>query len=657
MRKTLIAVVVFVFLTGLLGITQNAYAEENQISEQTIISGRILKPDGMSFEMQEGTYLGVRLKYFNSNSEYGLTQVPVNEDGTYELAYELASGEYELVVLIEGKNIPYVNSLPDPIQVTSGQKYNKDLKLSYPEISGRVLTKEGTPLEIFKETYVDVELGCTANQDFRRLITVSNDGCFNFGGGLPSGEYYLKAIARGDCKYLYSEIINIDFQKGNKVTKDISLGRANATGRILKPDGTLYKPEGYAYSLIYFDKVGENTFGQYQTGGMEGYYNFGLLPDEGDYICRLIPMGDDNPYAASEPVVVHLSPDKTVVQDLVYTSPMLEGKVLSPDGKSLGDNVAGIEVELRSTEAPHKLQNKVSVNRDGSYRIGGVPTGDYILKAINNDVFYSPYTDSVETRIRLDEKSGIAVKDINLSKPQIRVCVYNTDGMVLTVEENYFIDVSLKNVDGRVEKSLCQTAGTFNLGGFPEGDYYMEIKSFEHEYIKSEKVKVHLTPGELVNLNMFLKDISKKVTGTINTNFEASSYNVLRDFKVEIEGTEISTFTNSQGNFVIPMAPDNSKSYTFVISKDGYLIRKIKNVVVSDDIRLSVNNGPIIMYGGEIIKDGIINLADIMEFVKRFAKQVDNESADKACDLDNDGCINLKDIMIAANNFNKSTDD
>ena len=80
-------------------------------------------------------------------------------------------------------------------------------------------------------------------------------------------------------------------------------------------------------------------------------------------------------------------------------------------------------------------------------------------------------------------------------------------------------------------------------------------------------------------------------------------------------------------------------------------------MVVSDDIRIGVDNGPIIMYGGEIIKDGIINLADIMEFVKRFGKQVNNESADKACDLDNDGCINLKDIMIVANNFNKSIGD
>lgn len=656
MRKTLIAVVVLVFLAGLLGIAQNAYAEDYQISEQTIISGRILNPDGTPFEMQEGTYLGVRLKNFNSNSEYGLTQVPVNEDGTYELAYGLADGEYELVVLIEGKNIPYVNSLPDPIKVSSGQKYEKDLKLSYPEISGRVLTKEGTPLEIFKETYVSVELVCT-NQEIHRFITVSNDGCFNFGGGLPSGEYYLRATANGNCKYLYSDIINIDFQKGNKLIKDIPLGRANATGRILKPDGTLYKPEGYAYSLIYFDKVGENTFGQYKTGGMDGYYNFGLLPDEGDYICRLIPMGDDNPYAASTPVIVHFSPDKTVVQDFVYTSPMLEGKVLSPDGKSLGDNVAGIEIELRSTEAPYKLENKVSVNRDGSYRIGGVPSGDYILKAVNNDVFYSPYSDSMETKITLDEKSDIAVKDINLSNPQIRVCVYNTDGIVLTGEENYFIDVTLKSVDGRFEKSLCQTAGTFNLGGFPEGDYYIDVKSFEQDCIRSEKVKVHLTSGELVNMNLYLKDISKKVTGTINTNFESSNYYVLRDFKVEIEGTDISTSTDSQGNFTIPLAPDNSKSYTFVISKDGYLTRKIKNVIVSDDVRLSVNNGPIIMYGGEIVKDGIINLSDIMEFVKRFGKQVNNESVDKACDLDNDGCINLKDIMIAANNFNKSLGD
>ncbi len=64
MRKTLIAVVVFVFLTGLMGIAQNAYAEDYQISEQTIISGRILNPDGMPIEMQEGTYLGVRLKNF-----------------------------------------------------------------------------------------------------------------------------------------------------------------------------------------------------------------------------------------------------------------------------------------------------------------------------------------------------------------------------------------------------------------------------------------------------------------------------------------------------------------------------------------------------------------------------------------------------------------
>jgi len=657
MKKTFIAVVVISLLAGLLGIAQNAYAEDSFVSRQTIISGRILNPDGTPFEMQDGTYLSVILKNFNSNSEYGLTQVQVNDDGTYELAYEYASGEYELVVLIDGKNIPYVDSLPDPIKVSSGQKYNKDLKLSYPEITGKILTKEGTPLEIFKETNVNVELRNATNQEFHRNITVSSDGSFNFGGGLPSGEYFLRATANGNCKYLYSEEININFEKGNKLIKDIPLERANATGRILKPDGTLYKPEGYAYSLIYFDKVGEDTFGKYITGAYEGYYNFGYLADEGDYLCRLIPMGDDNPYTASEPIIVHLSPDETVIQDLVYTSPMLKGKVLSPDGKSLEDNVGRIEVELRSAQEPYRLENKTIANKDGSYSIGGVPSGVYILKAINYDIFKSPYCDSMETKIILDENDGIIIKDINLSNPQINARVFNTDGSVLTREENYYIDITLRSVDGRLEKSLCQPDGTFHLGGFSEGDYYMEAKSINHDYIKSEKVKVHLSPGELIYVDLYLKNINKKVIGTIKTTFDEYGLDILRGFKVNVEGTDISAVTDSKGDFIIPMLPDNTKSYTFVISKDGYLTRKIKNVTVSDDIRLDTDNGSIIMYCGEIIKDGIINLADIMEIVKRFGIQVKEDSDDKVCDLNNDGYINIKDIMIAANNFNMCIDD
>ncbi|HOV28203.1 MAG TPA: hypothetical protein PK566_17840 [Pseudobacteroides sp.] len=415
MKKAFIAVIVITFLAGLFIIAQNAYAENSFVVGQTIISGRILNPDGTPFEMQDGTYLSVRLKNLNSSYKNYLKQVDVNDDGTYELAYDYANGEYELVVLVAGKNIPYVDSLPDHIKISSGQKYNKDLKLSYPEITGKILTKEGTPLEIFNETNIRVDLW-NNDESFHKTIDVSSDGSYNFGGGLPSGKYVLRAFANGNCKYIHSESINVNFEKGNTIVADIPLEKANATGKILKPDGTIYKPEGYAYSLIYIDKVGEDTFGKYITGVYEGYYNFGKLLDEGDYIIRLIPMGDDNPYTASEPVIVHFSPDETVIQDLVYTSPMLKGKILSPDGKSLGDNVAGIEVELRSVEEPYKVENKTTVNKDGSYSIGGVPSGTYILKAINYDIFKSPFCDSMETKIILDEKDVI-VKDIKLSNP------------------------------------------------------------------------------------------------------------------------------------------------------------------------------------------------------------------------------------------------
>ncbi|MDP4182152.1 MAG: dockerin type I domain-containing protein [Bacillota bacterium] len=138
---------------------------------------------------------------------------------------------------------------------------------------------------------------------------------------------------------------------------------------------------------------------------------------------------------------------------------------------------------------------------------------------------------------------------------------------------------------------------------------------------------------------------------------KADFFSVKRMFKVEIEGSDIYTYTKEDGSFEIADIPENLTGYTIKISKSNFLTRKIKNVVLQSDYTI---NDPIDMWAGDLVingeNDGSINIKDIIEIAKSFNSKSGDSVYHEWLDLNNDNAINMMDIMIIAKHFNCTTE-
>jgi len=89
-----------------------------------------------------------------------------------------------------------------------------------------------------------------------------------------------------------------------------------------------------------------------------------------------------------------------------------------------------------------------------------------------------------------------------------------------------------------------------------------------------------------------------------------------KDFKVEIEGLSVTTYTDSIGSFVLNDIPVSNSPYNMKISKEGYLQRTVQ--IVGLNSQSSFIFVLIDMWPGDIVQDNNINMSDILELAKCF---------------------------------------
>ncbi len=150
-----------------------------------------------------------------------------------------------------------------------------------------------------------------------------------------------------------------------------------------------------------------------------------------------------------------------------------------------------------------------------------------------------------------------------------------------------------------------------------------------------------------------------KISGYVSPDFAFSSgvsASILSGFKVDISGTGLSAGTGFNGYFEINNVPASSLGYTVKISKANYLCREIKNVVVTGNKQLSSPASPILMWAGDIAKNGIqddaINMSDVVEMAKSFNSSPGDGKYAQDHDFNKDNAINMSDIIIAGAHFN-----
>jgi endo-1,4-beta-xylanase len=131
-------------------------------------------------------------------------------------------------------------------------------------------------------------------------------------------------------------------------------------------------------------------------------------------------------------------------------------------------------------------------------------------------------------------------------------------------------------------------------------------------------------------------------------------------FVIEVVGTGLKAESDN-GHFVITGVPASEEGYTLKITKENYLAREIKDVVVEGDTEISTESTPIMMWAGDIVIDGqqdnAINMVDIMYICKSFNTVKGDENYIDSSDINKDGAINMEDIVIIGKHFNKISAD
>lgn len=151
------------------------------------------------------------------------------------------------------------------------------------------------------------------------------------------------------------------------------------------------------------------------------------------------------------------------------------------------------------------------------------------------------------------------------------------------------------------------------------------------------------------------------LSGWVNPDLISSYSEIKAGFTVEIcmeEACLKPTKTDTEGFFSF----DNLKAgtYNITISKNNYLKRIIKNVVIDTNKEIGSKSEAISIWCGDMLKNGVqdnaINIIDIMEIIAGFNSVKGDPKYVADRDINVDGAINIADVMVVVSHFNTTTE-
>ncbi len=113
--------------------------------------------------------------------------------------------------------------------------------------------------------------------------------------------------------------------------------------------------------------------------------------------------------------------------------------------------------------------------------------------------------------------------------------------------------------------------------------------------------------------------------------------------------------TDEKGYFIFDVL-SKDKTLVLTISKPGYLKREL-SIDVGKDITLGTVEKPVLMWAGDVIQDGAINMNDIMEVASSFNSVSADGRYKENLDINLDNAVNMSDIIILAKHFNATSND
>lgn len=261
---------------------------------------------------------------------------------------------------------------------------------------------------------------------------------------------------------------NFNFVPGGPKTALAALSQPTEfTGQVLNPDGTAFNPSENSYVTVVV-KIRSSNFIEYSTDVKNDGTFYLPVYDcyRKDYTIIAYARGTENPYASS--CTIKGNVERNLVSHKIrLMMPVVEGKVLDPDGNPLND-YTGVTVTT-----PHNSLTTSMVNEDGSYKIG-VYSLYWESFELNAHIDYEKnpgleFADGQET-VELGPLWGSVIyKDIRLTKPIVQGRLYYHDGTPFNPVNHTSNKIFAKPVtgesNGRLYNTKVNNNGYYRLGG------------------------------------------------------------------------------------------------------------------------------------------------------------------------------------------------
>jgi protocatechuate 3,4-dioxygenase beta subunit len=435
-------------------------------------------------------------------------------DGSYSFS-GLDEGSYTLEATKTGCTFT-----PTSLSVTippdaSGQDFTATCAPDTSTISGEVMDENGDPVA-----------GVTIADDAANSTTTSSDGTYAL-GDLPAGTYTFTPTLDGYTFEPASRTVS--------VPPDATAQDFIATPRTYTITGSVMDTEGNPITNVEIATTGSLT----TTTASDGSYSFSGL-NAGSYTLEATKTGCTfTPTSLS----VTIPPDASG-QDFAATcapdTSTISGEVMDENG----DPVAGVTIA-------DDAANSTTTSSDGTYALGDLPTGTYILTPTLSDCTFTPTSLSVTVPPDASGQDFTATCEADTFTISGQVMDENGDPVAgVTITESSGDTVSTAN-DGTYFITNLMT-GTYTLTPTLEG------------YTFSPVSRVVRVPPDAAEQNF---TATRGGTSSITGRVTDAKGTPISDVTIS-DGSGHTTTTADDGTYTLNDIP--AGRYTLTASKEGY---------------------------------------------------------------------------------------
>ncbi len=327
------------------------------------VTGRIVDPNGNALPVNNA---GGWAQLDPTQGGPGMGAPIFNDTGTFVIS-NVSTGQWQLSVYYGG-TLDYVGPAPQIFTAGSSDANLGDIRLAAPQVSGKAYAPNGTT--VLTDTQVDLQ---KSDYTVNRGIRTGEDGSFKF-GGLTAGTYNVMVRPEASTGYTEGKLtVTLATNSSTATGLQVIASTPNVIGAVQTPDGSVlsFNPEDGWVNVDIFNQ--DRTFQSHGNASpVDGSFSFGGVP-AGNYTIEA--RAERLPYTNAVPKNVTVAASGvTNAGNIRLTTAKLTGTVTDPAGTPVAN--ANIQVHNQDWSAQSWAQS----GPDGSYRVGGLANGTYMVE-------------------------------------------------------------------------------------------------------------------------------------------------------------------------------------------------------------------------------------------------------------------------------------